>query len=239
MVINDMLTAIGQIQHDSRELAGQIRETVRHQLRRTDGKPALNDGPVTVELTRTQWQYLVEEVQRRTSDEAPGDATPGALQRQALETIASSLYGEALDETPVSTGRTATGLDWTITVTGRRDTPYACLTVSRDGQGGTAGIGVDEQRPKSVMSVLTSSYTDMPTLVMAVVDEAIDRFVVTTRDGVELDVPLSAPHPVLHKRFGTTELPEDADIGSMHAETGGFIVERQPHYGSRPRPNRR
>jgi hypothetical protein len=116
-----------------------------------------------------------------------------------------------------------------VTVSGRRDTPAAEFTVSRDGHDLHPAYGdLTRRDPSSLRMCNTATWHDLPMVVLVAVERAVDRFVVTTREGRELEVALSPPHPRTGQRFGVETLPEGSDIGSAQAETAGRIVYRKP-----------
>jgi hypothetical protein len=89
------------------------------------------------------------------------------------------------------------------------------------------------------MHVMTSYHEGLPAMVLVVVDETVDRCVIATDYDTEIEIELSAPYPILRKRFGAGNLPaENDEISWMRAETAGSIVDRQPEQGTYQRRNR-
>lgn len=217
-----LLELVREAQQDSHARAHRLRQVIRGRI--PPGGAAANSELAAIEFSREDCEYLLGQVQRQRRDGDNGETNSAASVTAALEL---ALHGPQLEPIQVATGRTDSGLEWSIRVDGRRDLPNAQMTVSQAGHHfGTCGYDLNPIAAGSLIhAVGSSSYSGQATLLVVAVAEVVDRVTVNTSHRVDIEVPLSDPDPQLSLRYGIQALPPIQRLRCIRAEAAGEVIE--------------
>ena len=139
------------------------------------------------------------------------------------------------DQVMVLAGRCEQGYTWEVEAGGPDENFLTMMSVFHDGRrvhrGGMAG---PKLYPGSVINEYRGRKDALPYVIVARTAPQVDRVVVTTDRGAEIELPLSEIIDQFGLRFAAAVLPDGHGPGSIRAEAHGLTLQTQ----QQPMPRR-
>lgn len=139
----------------------------------------------------------------------------------------------------VLSGVSDQGYQWRVEAGGTDDNFLTMLRMTRDGQlvfgGGMAG---PKLYPDTVMHESRHRKDDLPYVIVVRTAPGVDRVMVTTNLGLEIELGLSAVNVQFGLRFAAEVLPAGHAPGSVRAESQGQVLQTARQWMPPVRPRR-